>query len=220
MPVSHAYRTIFVHIPKTAGTSVEAVLGMHGDKLDIGIRPYFNQQVDHERLYGRNLQHLTAAELKRLLHQDGVFDRYFKFSIVRNPWDRLVSVLAWSDQKWAKGQQLSTDEFETALRKLHDLFVASQETSRPMWVPPHLRPQSSFVMDESRGSLVDFIARYERLSLDWDVICERIGIRTALPLRMRSYHRGYQDYYTADSRAWVAEIYAKDIDAFGYAFGQ
>jgi len=220
VPVSHVYRTIFVHIPKTAGTSVEAVLGMHGDKHDIGIRPYFNQQVDHEHLYGRDLQHLSAAELRHLLREDGVFDRYFKFSIVRNPWDRLVSVLAWSDQKWAKGQQLSGVEFETVLRKLHGLFIASQEAGRPMSVPPHLRPQSSFLLDESRGSLVDFVARYERLSLDWDFICERIGICTALPLRMRSYHRSYQDYYTADSRAWVAEIYAQDIEAFGYAFGR
>jgi len=218
--VSHAHRTIFVHIPKTAGTSVEAVLGMHGDKHDIGIRPYFNQEVDHEHLYGRDLQHLTAAELRNLLRRDGVFDRYFKFSIVRNPWDRVVSVLAWSDQKWAKGEQLSMVEFDTAVRKLHGLFVASREAGRRMPVPPHLRPQSSFVLDESRESLVDFIARYERLSPDWNLICERLGISTALPLRMRSHHRSYQDYYTAESRAWVAEIYAEDIHAFGYEFGR
>jgi chondroitin 4-sulfotransferase 11 len=220
VPVSHPYRTIFVHIPKTAGTSVEAVLGMHGDKHDIGIRPYFNQQVDHEHLYGRDLQHLTAAELKHLFRHDGVFDRYFKFCVVRNPWERLVSVLAWSDQKWARGQQLSTAEFEAALRKLHTLFLAAREAGRPAPVPPHLRPQSAFVLDERRESLVDFIARYERLSQDWDFICERLGIRTALPLRMRSYHRSYQDYYTAESRARVAEIYAQDIDVFGYSFEQ
>lgn len=218
MPISHPHRTIFVHVPKTGGTSVEFVLGMHGEKADIGIRPYFNQQLDREHLYGQDLQHMTAAALRDALRQEGVFERYFKFSIVRNPWDRLVSVFAWSNQKWAKGQELSDGEFEGSVRQLYGLFVASRTQGQPLRIAPHFRPQVHFLVDRERRTLVDFVARYENLRPDWEQIRRKIGIQADLPLRMRSHHRPYRSYYSAATRAMVAELYADDIAAFGYEF--
>lgn len=218
MPVSHVHRTIFVHIPKTAGTSVEAALGMHGAKADIGVRPYFQQQVDPEHLYGGDLQHMTAAALRDALRQDEVFDRYFKFSIVRNPWDRLVSVFAWSGQKWAHGQELADEEFETSVRRLHGMFVTACNTGQPLRVSPHLRPQVSFLVDRDRTPLVDFVARYENLGPDWERIRQRLNVAAELPLRMRSHHRPYRSYYNDSTRAMVAAIYAADIATFKYAF--
>lgn len=220
MPISHPHRAIFVHIPKTGGTSVEFVLGMHGGKADIGIRPYFHQQIDREHLYGQDLQHMTAAALKDLLQPQGLFEAYFKFSIVRNPWDRLVSVFAWTNQKWVRGEELSDQEFDASVRQLHGALVASRTQGQPLRVPPHLRPQSHFLADRNRQPLVDFVARYENLREDWERIRCKIGVQADLPLRMRSHHRPYQSYYTAATRAMVAEIYAEDLAALGYAFSE
>ena len=217
MPISHPHRTIFVHVPKTGGTSVEFVLGMHGDKADIGIRPYFSQEIDRERLYGQDLQHMTATGLKDALQQQpGVFERYFKFSIVRNPWDRLVSVFAWTNQKWARGDELSDAEFESSVTRLHGLFAASRSRGQPLRVAPHFVPQVHFLVDRERRPLVDYIARYENLQTDWEHIRQKIGVQAQLPRRMRSHHRPYQSYYTPATRAMVAEIYAEDISAFNY----
>lgn len=218
MPVSHVHRTIFIHIPKTAGTSVESVLGMHGENTEIGIRPYFNQRVDREHLYGQDLQHMTAATLKETLQHSGIFERYFKFSIVRNPWDRLVSVLAWTDQKWAKGEELPYDEFDASVRRLHGSFVTARTTGQRLRVGPHLWPQVHFLVDQDRKPLVDFVARYENLAADWEHIRQKIGIQDDLPLRMRSHHRPYQSYYDDTTRTMVAEIYAADVATFGYEF--
>lgn len=218
MPISHVHRTIFVHIPKTAGTSVEAVLGMHGQKSDIGIRPYFTQEIDREHLYGRDLQHMTAAALQDALRQDGVFERYFKFAVVRNPWDRLVSVFAWTDQKWAKGQELTDVEFESSVRQLHGMVAIARSSGQALRVGPHLRPQVHFLVGRDRKLLVDFIARHETLPADWEHIRRRIGIDAELPLRMRSHHRPYQSYYNDTTRAMVDQIYAEDIAAFRYEF--
>jgi hypothetical protein len=218
MPISHVHRTIFVHIPKTAGTSVESVLGMHGEKADIGLRPYFNQQIDREHLYGQDLQHMTAGDLKQVLQHDGVFDRYFKFSIVRNPWDRLVSVFAWTNQKWAKGLELTDTEFEASVRQLHAMFITARAAKQPLRVGPHFWPQVHFLVDRDRRPLLDFIARHENLAADWERIREKIGIQAELPLRMRSHHRPYQSYYSPATRAMVAEIYAEDIAALSYSF--
>ncbi len=126
MPISHQYKAIFVHIPKTAGSSIEAVLGMHGGKPDVGLVPYPNQFLDYDRLYGEQLTHLSAAQIKAELRNDTLFDSYFKFTIVRNPWERLVSGIAWQDQKWAKGVLLTHAEVEKKIRDLHARVQASR----------------------------------------------------------------------------------------------
>jgi chondroitin 4-sulfotransferase 11 len=218
MPISHPLQAIFVHIPKTAGTSVEAALGMHGAKTDIGIRPYFNQTPDLEHLYGGNLQHMTAARLRIVLQDDALFQRYFKFAVVRNPWERLVSTCAWSDQKWVRGSELASAEFDRLVRELYGAFLTAKSSSRPLVLPAHLEPQVSYVLDEHRRPLLDFTARYESLAADWEHIRTRLGVNAALPVRMRSHHRPYREYYDAETRAMVAEIYAEDARAFDYAF--
>jgi hypothetical protein len=174
MPVSHSHKTIFVHIPKTAGTSIEAVLGMHGDKHDIGVVPYFNQALDHEHLYGRQMQHMTAQAIRTVLNNDVLFDSYFKFTVVRNPWDRLVSALAWTDQKWVRGEELTVSGFDSQVRQLHALLVTAR--TEPVQLPHYLYPQSLYIFDAARRPLVNFIGRYENLAADWRVICDKLGL--------------------------------------------
>jgi hypothetical protein len=218
MPVSHTHKTIFVHIPKTAGTSVEAVLGMHGVKKDIGLVPYFNQELDHEHLYGGPLQHMTAQAIRTVLNNESAFQSYFKFTVVRNPWDRLVSALAWTGQKWARGEELTRADFEQQVAEAYRLFVAATRAGTPAALPNYLYPQCLFVLDDEQKLLVDFVAKYERLSADWRVIRARLGLTTELPLRMKSHHRDYREYYSAQTRAMVAEMYAPDIKLFAYEF--
>jgi chondroitin 4-sulfotransferase 11 len=220
MPVSHQHRTIFVHIPKTAGTSVEAVLGMHGRRQDVGIVPYFKQELDYEHLYGRQLQHLSAQEIRTHLNDDALFSGYFKFTIVRNPWDRLVSSMAWTDQKWAKGVALTGDEFAQQLRQIQDALAAIAAGAAGVTLPHYLRPQTHYVLDSSGRPLVDFIARYENLANDWRVIARRLGpaVAAQLPLRMRSHHQHYRRYYSAETRALVGELYADEVRLLEYEF--
>lgn len=212
MPISHRHRAIFIHIPKTGGTSIEAVLGMHGERADVGLVPFPGQVPDRERFYGRGLQHLTGPRLREELGDDAVFAAYFKFSVVRNPWDRLVSTCAWADRKWADGRMLDRDEFEAFVRRTHAAFTAAAPRH------PHVVPQVEYVLDAAGRPIVDFLARFETLDRDWQVVRARLGIEADLPVRMRSVHRPYAEYYGPDTRAMVAEIYAGDIDAFGYRF--
>jgi chondroitin 4-sulfotransferase 11 len=216
MPVSHSHKTIFVHIPKTAGTSIEAVLGMHGDKQDIGVVPYFNQELDHEHLYGRQMQHMTAQAIRTVLNDDALFDSYFKFTVVRNPWDRLVSALAWTDQKWVRGEELTISGFDSQVRQLHDLLVTAR--TAPVQLPHYLYPQSLYIFDAARRPLVNFIGRYENLAADWRVICDKLRVSIELPARMKSHHRDYREYYSPETRQRVADMYALDINLFHYEF--
>ena len=218
MPISHLLKTIFIHIPKTGGTSVEAALGMHGEKRDIGIRPYFNQTIDTAHLYGRDLQHMTAAHLKTKLGDDVIYDAYFKFSIVRNPWERLVSTCAWAGQKWAKGDPLRQPEFDDIVRQLYERFEAARSASQTLVLPPHLAAQHTFICDSEMRPMVDCVARYENLAEEWPRISKKIGIDVPLGSRMKSHHQPYQDYYRENTRKMVAEIYARDTSMYRYAF--
>jgi hypothetical protein len=218
MPISHPLKTIFVHIPKTGGTSVEAVLGMHGDKTDIGVRPYFNQSVDREHLYGQDLQHMTVLQLKNSLNDTSIFEQYFKFAIVRNPWERIVSTFAWTNQKWARGEKLARDEFARAIRQVYSAIANSGDAAQALRASTHLRPQVSYLVDGNMRVLVDYIARHETLGADWRHICARLGLNIDLPERMKSHHSPYRDYYDDDTRGMVAELYAEDTRSLGYEF--
>jgi hypothetical protein len=218
MPISHPHKTIFVHIPKTAGTSAEAVLGMHGEKKDIGVKPYFNQQLDIEHLYGRQMQHMTAQGIKATLNNDALFDAYFKFAIVRNPWDRLVSALAWTDQKWARGEELNAADFDRQVMQMYEQFRAAASSSQPGSLPAYVYPQYLYLIDPNGKLMVNFIAKYENLQADWRMICERLGVDAELPRRMKSHHRNYREYYGEQTRRLVAEVYAADVRLFQYEF--
>lgn len=218
MPISHRHQAIFVHIPKTGGTSIEAALGMHGSRQDIGIVPYPNQEIDREHLYGRGLQHLTVEGLQAELGDEAMFRTYFKFSIVRNPWDRLVSTGAWSGRKWATGRPLERDEFDAFVRQVHAAFRAGFPSSAAEVPVRHVIPQSRFVLDAAGRTAVDFLGRFETLPQDWRTIRERLGCDVELPTRMGSRHRPYREYYDDETRELVAEMYASDIEAFGYRF--
>jgi chondroitin 4-sulfotransferase 11 len=172
--------------------------------------------LDHEHLYGRQMQHMTAQAIRTVLNNDALFDSYFKFAVVRNPWDRLVSALAWTDQKWVRGEELTVSGFDTQVRQLHDLLVTAR--TEPVQLPHYLYPQSLYIFDAARRPLVNFIGRYENLAADWRVICDKLGLSIELPARMKSHHRDYREYYSPETRQRVADMYALDINLFQYEF--
>ena len=181
------------------------------------------------------LAHLKASEYTECGHvTPKVFDRYFKFAFVRNPWDRLVSEFRY------RGFQTSSSFREFVLRGLPEENPYSNAHR-------HIIPQCEYIHDDSGVQLVDFIGRFENLQQDFDLICSRLGIADATlphenpakvlgaarsrtkgqprPLQ-RFFSKGkepklpYTSYFDDETREVVREMYAADISAFGYEFGQ
>jgi hypothetical protein len=232
--ICHPYRCVFVHVPKTAGISIEHVfLGLLGltweTRASLLLRPNDDPVKGPPRL-----SHLKASEyvsLGYLTRQE--FDSYFKFSFVRNPWDRIVSEYKYRrypvrlDFKTYLFRHLPAPGFT-------DLYT-------------HIIPQYDFLFDGQGKLLVDFVGRYESLQADFEEVCARLGLPgTPLPHANRSgeerpplrtlndvkkllrrwlWNRerkhtfpDYTQYYDEESREFVAQLYRKDIDAFGYGF--
>lgn len=237
MPINHSLEVIFIHIPKTGGTSIEYTLGMHGEKSDIGIVPYLDQTKNFQFIFGEGLQHLTASEIKRILSRmhfkdyttgsnvkrflDRVFllnrnrdvnklwNSYTSFSVVRNPYDRLVSYLAWRETKWNGSVCLKKHRFSH--------FVRNELTEIEINKKRHLWPQHNFIYQD--GNLqVNFILKFENLQNDFKSMMERIGLmgKELIEKRMVSRHFDYHDYYTTELYKTIYGYYKDDFELFGY----
>jgi Sulfotransferase family len=196
---------IFVHVQKTAGNSVRTALG--GDIFDAR-------------------KHFTAHELREV-YGAAVWDSRFKFSFVRNPWDRLVSWWSMIDNArdyvdHAKppnsffGYVLKrAKSFEDFLLRCDDEVVDSDGRKSIF------RNQIDYLVDDGGAVIVDFVGRFERLQEGFDEISRRLGrAPVALSRTNASQHATYTDYYTPVTAEMVARRYARDIAHFGYRFGE
>ena len=136
---------------------IETIFGMHGDRKLVGLQET-SATFPNEFLWGAECQHLTIYELSRILASD-VLRGLFRFSIVRNPYDRVVSEIAWRSgyKSWQTNTEMSEKVFSDQLRLLYGLC---RRDRRFLDRDRHLMHQHLFVMkDEDVG--VDKIFRYE-----------------------------------------------------------
>jgi len=164
MPISHPYKTIFVHIPKTGGGSLDKVLGVYG---------YDNKgsnRISDEILYGFEkdpnlaLQHLTAAEIKNRVPAE-TFNTYFKFAFVRNPYARLVSEYHWMKDFDETVKKMNFKEF------LEEYVVVHKDTE------VHLKDQYKFITNEKEELIVDYVGRFENFDDGVQDVLNKVGLR-------------------------------------------
>jgi chondroitin 4-sulfotransferase 11 len=202
--ISHDYRCIFTHVPKTAGKSVRALFGL----------PEF------ERDYKPNGENIELAfGHRRLCELDSkpYFTDYFKFATVRNPFDRIVSAYFYLDN----GGCNSEDEKFRAehLARYNHCFSAFVEDLPILIAAPHFQPQVHWICNDEGRLLVDFLGRYENLRADMHVVGKAIGLSfNMLPVINASKHAPYRDYYDQRTKRRVEQLYGNDIEIFSYRF--
>jgi Sulfotransferase family len=208
--LSHVHKTIFVHIPKTGGEAVVSVfledLGKSWEqRSDLLVR----QNSDPKR-GPPALGHMFATEYLTYgyVTQD-LFDAYFKFAIVRNPWARFVSAYKFTvERRPPPWQNLQFPDFVLGR------FPSSARIAR------HLEPQWKFVCDGGGQSIVRNILRFEQLADSFSDLASRIfADRQKLRYTNVSQNRtDYRRYFTDRTASIVADRYRKDIELFGYSF--
>lgn len=214
MPISHTHRCVFVHIPKTGGTSIESVLDMFHDWKIENTDACFGK-IQSPELLARQwpshfLQHLSWFELCSLI-PEAQRAGYVSFSWVRNPWEKMVSVYANTDCDLLEHARLCGLE-------LSHLSFAEFVQATLDFPHVHLRPQHEFILTPDGHPAVDFIGRFENFAADFDRLSQQLGVSLALPHKNASSHLDYRRYYDDATRASIAQKYHADIAAFGYTF--
>lgn len=178
---------VFIHINKTGGSSVEQALGIP-------------------------LEHKTALEKIGEIGEKR-WDKKLSFTIVRNPWDKVVSHYHYR----IKTNQTNLGDNPIGFKKWVKLAYGNQDKFYYN-NPKMFMPQIDWISDQSGKILVDKVIRFESLNSEFNEILKIIGRKANLP-HVKSSNRGaYQDYYCQETREIVSNWFRQDIDRFGYSF--
>jgi len=188
---------IFIHIPKSAGLAVT------------------------NSLFGSVTgNHITLVEYQTMFsHKE--FDQFFKFTFVRNPWDRVVSAFHYLKKGGINARDRAWAAEHLSAYKDFDAFASQWLNKRNIRLRAHFRPQYQFIcLPGSLEPKVDFIGYFEDLEADYNVVRAKIGTGTALQSRnvTRGRQKDYRQYYSDETRQLVANVYHEDIKLFGYDF--
>lgn len=221
MLLSHRHRYLFVHIAKTGGTSVRAVLARRR-WLDPWYWPGFLcrrvSRLCRHRVASMMPRHAPAIVAQEILPPD-LFAELYKFAFVRNPWDRLVSSYAhFQRERQDVLSQYHIDGFEPFVHWM--LHAPIDHVPRAALVRALRRSQFEYLVDWQGTLLVDFVGRFERLEEDFRSVTQRLRLEQLhLPHKRRSAARGdYRAMYSDALAEEVGRAYAADVSAFGYSF--
>ena len=195
--INHKHKFIFIHTPKTAGTSISVSLA------------------DDSVLKNETKEkHWNASQCKQ--NYSKYWNEYYKFSVVRNPWDRVVSMYIYFTQFNKTIKQKNFSDW---------LSFAFVEKKFNMW--GGLGSQYEFLAINKSIEL-DYVLRFENLNSDFNQLCENLNI---CPPSLSTYngpfkkeahqHREhYGEYYNEYDMKIIESAYKKDIKYFNYKFQQ
>ncbi len=190
--ISHHKKFIFIHIPKTAGFSMLEILKLYRD--------------DNRYATG----HATQRQYSKILD----IQKYYQFAFVRNPWDRLCSAFFFlKSGGMNKHDQKISEKYDLQNMTFTDFVLRHVTTINSI----HCRPQYKFI--EYKPADVD-IHKFEDLHKGFDSVCTNLNVNHELTHINKSKHKHYTEYYDDETREIIAKKYAKDIEYFGYKFGE
>ena len=204
MPINKEYGIIFVHIPKNAGTNMEAFFKMTKPRLLYGVNNIKEDGITFSP------QHLTPPLIKDRLG-DEVYEKYFKFCFVRNPYERVISEFFWQRAhgiitKLTEGLDKNVD-FKTWFFSFYNKIDSD-----------HKLPQHCYVYDADGNSMVDFMGRVENIDKDFPEVLKRINYTGTGKLKSARKNSKSHDFSMIDSeiKEKIIDIYKKDFEYFGY----
>lgn len=186
--VDHHRLLLLVHIARTGGTSIEiGLVGQDWFRID------------------PSSKHLSASQ-SRKLHGEGIWRDYIKFSVVRNPWDRLVSM--WTSRYWFG----AATNFKGISPASFAEFVHSLE--------PHPNERyGSLYYHEILDEPLDYILRFENLQDEFTSMLQARGLgNIELPFVEKKDREPYRAFYDDETASFVEERFARDIRDYGYSF--
>jgi len=206
MPVDFDNKFIFVHIPKTAGTSISSILKLQGKRHLHD--PTIEGLVTIDTISYAD-QHLTCSLLKKDPRVKNCFDSFFKFTFVRNPYDRFFSTFFWNRSYWKTNENTI------------EVFNKWVDDFKPNTKKDHFLEQNKFIYDDNGKLMVDFVGKVENIENDFKTITNMIGlnINNTLPkynITENKTKYNKDDFLTTANKQKIYELFKKDFEIFEY----
>ena len=178
----HSHKCVFIHIPKTSGSSVEIMFRENGAKYNV------------------KMKHRYASYHAK--HHKGAWANFYKFTVVRNPWDRIYSL--WFNYK--KEGRVKAD--------FHH-WLKSLSTNGNSFSKPQVR----WIYSNGKNEL-DYIGRFEEMEKNFDFLIDRFKLDVEIPPHIHNIDGkpSYRDHYEDKTIDLVAKLFEEDIKEFGYNF--
>ena len=180
--IFHKHKVIYYHIPRTGGTSIINKFIMLGEIT----------RLEHSHKIWKYYRDQYGME---------IFDKYFKFAVIRNPYDKVFSSYCHNSKEYK--------DFNKWL----------------LWVDQIIDKRKAHVLGSyfhwfGRQSLYDDLIRFEKFKKGWNRICKKIGINNSLKhLNVSKANKlNYRNYYNQESKNIVKQHYERDLDIFKYVF--
>ncbi|WBL23189.1 sulfotransferase family 2 domain-containing protein [Zunongwangia sp. HRR-M8] len=213
--ISHKHKCIFIHIPKCAGISITKFLLGEGESIAWN-------KANYDVLYGwcpRNKTFLQHAPAKFLVEKglitENQWSDYYKFTFVRNPWDRVIS-----DYFWLQKDQNIKGNLKEYLCREKEFQPTLTQKGVLKYRGDHLYPQTSFFDIEGEYKL-DFVGRFESLESDLEILLKNLKIEDDFTLHLnkrKKKRKHYSRFFTESNKNRVEELFRKDIDLLNYSF--
>lgn len=216
MLLSHNKKFLFIAVHKTGSTSVRRLLSKYCEKKATS---------DKKSAYFYHAKASVVKDEFMMCQYD--WNSYFKFAIVRNPWDRVVSAYFYRKKmtnKWKSNPP--KDKFYKDVNDSFSYELANSENFKD-WVQKFLingdkeivTHQYKYVTDENNKIILDFIGKIENIKSDIEFIFKKINLHDLTLPQMNQLNRGnyiqYYDQYTTDL---ISDYYSTDINLFNYSF--
>lgn len=203
MIANYKFNFLYIHIQKTAGTSIQHRL---------------------MKLPSSHIIYNSHTRIKDIEFTPELAN-CFIFAFVRNPWDRLVS---WYNMSIQKGPVNAFHKYTLENSKNFSEFLNCTDiiddyldnTNHLIQYKKSIAfNQIDYISDKSGKIMADYIGRFENLNEDFKIISDIIGIKNVtLPHLNTRIHPDYREYYSAADAEKVFKMYKKDIEYFNYTF--
>ena len=183
---------LFIHIPKSGGTSIASAL--------------IGKPSGHPYLYQ---YYLSNKEYTK---------KFYKFCVVRNPYDRLVSAYAHISQRECNPEfkvlfkELNINSFDDLISNLDNPKNYRKLTNKIV----HFRSQNEMI--RHKKIKMDDVFKFENFDLIEEVLNKKLSGKIKLEKLNSSPRSEYQNYYNKYSISVAKKIYKKDLEMFGYRF--
>jgi hypothetical protein len=208
--VNNKHRFIFFHLFKCGGNSLRQVFNDHAkggqELLGVHCQP-------------RDLKH--HYDVRGQVSQDR-FNEYFKFTIIRNPFDFLLSTYHYVRKFKSHYMHEVCINMEFKDFPKYYMFLLDEHIKTRPHGANRLTQLYDWIIDENGKPFMDFVGKLENINEDTKIILNKIGLPPNVKVPIVNVNKmndkPYREVYDANTRAFVEKNFKKDLEYFEYEF--